>query len=275
MWNILWKYPSGTSRVIGTFISFLCTNQLKYKFLAAWQFCNPTHLVHLVNSHILVFPYKTAETLWFNNEVLTYSLRDFSKRGYWWVSEICHVLLDSDKAPEPDGFGAHFFKSAWNAVGEQVCAWPSRASLLLVSFLEEANATITLIPKVKNPTLISEFHPISCCNTLYKCISKILANTLKMCLNGFISRSQTTFVPSRKISDDVLLAQESQWMISCLSFQIVFEIFKAYNSVELEFFWRLLCVLKSFLDQYLYFYSQVLHILEWRLGWVLWMLEGA
>jgi hypothetical protein len=117
-----------------------------------------------------------------------------------------------------------------------VSAWPSRASLLLVSFLEEANATITLIPKVKNPTQISEFHPISCCNTLYKCISKILANTLKMCLNGFISPSQTTFVPSRKISDDVLLAQESQWMISCLSFQIVFEIFKAYNSVELEFF---------------------------------------
>ena len=41
---------------------------------------------------------------------------------------------------------------------------------------------ITLVPKTKNPTKITEFRPISLSNVIYKLISKVLANRLKTIL---------------------------------------------------------------------------------------------
>ena len=38
---------------------------------------------------------------------------------------------------------------------------------------------INLIPKVKSPVLVSEYHSISLCNVMYKVFSKVLANRLK------------------------------------------------------------------------------------------------
>lgn len=43
---------------------------------------------------------------------------------------------------------------------------------------------------------------------IYKCITKIIANRLKPCLPTFISPNQSAFVHGRKISDNILLAQE-------------------------------------------------------------------
>ncbi|GJR67563.1 hypothetical protein Tco_0013628 [Tanacetum coccineum] len=46
--------------------------------------------------------------------------------------------------------------------------------------LKELNHTIiALIPKVSSPSRINDYRPISCCNVLFKCISKIIANHIK------------------------------------------------------------------------------------------------
>ncbi|GJV27544.1 putative RNA-directed DNA polymerase [Tanacetum coccineum] len=86
--------------------------------------------------------------------------------------------MEDDKAPRPDGFSSKFFKASWSVVGPEffkaIQDFFSKGKLL-----KEINATIiALVPKIKTPKKVSDFRPISCCNVLYKCISKISDNIM-------------------------------------------------------------------------------------------------
>lgn len=71
------------------------------------------------------------------------------------------------------------------------------------------NATIlTIIPKFPGATLIKDYRPISCCNTLYKLISKLLVTRLKPLLPKLILPNQTTFIKGRLLLENCLLASE-------------------------------------------------------------------
>ena len=71
------------------------------------------------------------------------------------------------------------------------------------------NATsLALIPKISNPNHVKDFQPILCCNTIYKCISNIIANRIKMVLPSVVSPNQSAFVEGRRISDNIFLCQE-------------------------------------------------------------------
>ena len=67
---------------------------------------------------------------------------------------------------------------------------------------------IAPIPKVKTPTLVSEFRLISLCNVIYKLVSRLLANRLKLILPEVVSDSESAFVPGRAITYNALIFLE-------------------------------------------------------------------
>lgn len=83
---------------------------------------------------------------------------------------------------------------------------------------------------------VTDFRPISCCNIIDKCISKILANRMRKYLPSLISKNQAAFVNGRFIGENVLLAQEivkgyhrSNMLASCA---IKVDLMKTFDSVD-------------------------------------------
>ncbi|XP_038891664.1 uncharacterized protein LOC120081057 [Benincasa hispida] len=94
--------------------------------------------------------------------------------------------MKSRKAPGPDGFS--------------ICYLPSGVN----------STVITLIPKRRGAERMEEFRPISCCNIMYKCISRISAERLQLWLPDFISDNQSTFFPGMPL-------QFVSWVRACVT----------------------------------------------------------
>lgn len=67
---------------------------------------------------------------------------------------------------------------------------------------------IAMIPKKKQVVNVGNFHPISLYNVVYKLVSKVIVNCLKLVLLHVISPSQSTFMLGRQITDNIIVAYE-------------------------------------------------------------------
>ena len=111
--------------------------------------------------------------------------------------------------------------------------------------LKELNHTsLTLVPKVPNPSSFNDFRPIACCNLLYKCISGIMAARLKAVLPSLIDSAQSAFIPGRNMSNNIFIAQEvlrnyhrSDTRSRCA---IKVDLHKAFDTVKWSFLLELL-----------------------------------
>lgn len=113
-----------------------------------------------------------------------------------------------NKSPGPDGYSIEFIRASWATVGSDVIS-AVKEFFRNGRLLKDLNNTaICLIPKSSEACKLKDYRPISCCNIVYKVISKIIANRLKPILQECISSNQAAFLKGRSLGENVLLASE-------------------------------------------------------------------
>jgi len=116
--------------------------------------------------------------------------------------------LPNNKSPGPDGFTNEFLKASWGIIKEDfynICHAFQNNSCCVQSI---NSSYITLIPKIPNPKLVSDFRPISLLNTSKKLITKLLALRLQWMIKKLIHKNQYGFIKSRTIQDCLAWAFE-------------------------------------------------------------------
>ena len=117
---------------------------------------------------------------------------------------------DLTKAPGVNGFNLNFIRKLWDVIGNELCT-------TVEGFFEfgmiprGANMTwVTHISKIEGAKKIHEFRPIRMVGStsVYKVISKILANKLRNVVPNLVGECQSAFVSGRQIWDSALITCE-------------------------------------------------------------------
>jgi hypothetical protein len=164
--------------------------------------------------------------------------------------------LKAFKAPRPDGLHPGFFQKCWPIVGDSIVN-EVRQIFFSGRMPEYLNRIlISLIPKCLRPETLSQFRPISLCNTVYKIVTKIIVCRLRPIVGNLVSPFQAAFVPGKRGLDNVVIAQDlihsthrKKGRLGHLILKLDLE--KAYDRLEWSFIRKVLSFFKfppSFVD---------------------------
>nr|GFA15080.1 RNA-directed DNA polymerase, eukaryota [Tanacetum cinerariifolium] len=156
------------------------------------------------------------------------------------IDEIRKAMWDCgvSKSPAPDSFTFELFRRYWHFIGPDFCA-------VVNCFFDKGrfprgsnSSFIALIPKVMDAKFVTDFRPISLIGSVYKVVTKILANRLTTVISVLISNTQSAFVANRHILDGPFILNEvlawcKRRMKQALVFKVDFA--KAYDSVRWDF----------------------------------------
>lgn len=144
------------------------------------------------------------------------------------------------KSPGPDGYQSIFYQDCWDTVGASVIKFA--LNFFETGQLPKAanDALLVLIAKVNKPEKMTQFRPISLCNVLFKMITKVMVMRLKRIISKWIGPSQSSFIPGRLSTDNIVIVQEAVhsmgrkkgrkgWMLLKLDLE------KAYDRIRWDF----------------------------------------
>lgn len=180
----------------------------------------------------IAFNSLTAE----DNEILLAAFTEEEVRDTVWS-------CDGNKSPGPDGFNLNFYKVCWSIVKSDVMAFLKEFHDNALLPKAMTASFLTLVPKKDHPQDLFDYRPICLIGSVYKILSKLLANRLNKVLGKLISSCQSAFLPNRQILDRVVVLNElidlaTRRKDECLLFKVDFE--RAYDTVSWLFLERMM-----------------------------------
>lgn len=126
------------------------------------------------------------------------------------IEKVKHVVfsLSPHSVAGPDGLNGRFFQTCWNIIKLELL------DVVQAFFCGQTlpkyftHACLILLPKINNPSKLSEYRPIILSNFVNKVISKLLCLRLAAILTDLISLNQSGFVKGRRISKNIMLTPE-------------------------------------------------------------------
>ncbi|GJS79466.1 RNA-directed DNA polymerase, eukaryota [Tanacetum coccineum] len=143
-----------------------------------------------------------------------------------------------DKSPGPDGFTFGFYRRYWSLIEDDVVEAVNHFYNNGFCHKGGNSSFIALIPKTQGAKLVKDFRPISLIGSLYKIITKILANRLVIVIGDLVNDVQSAFIANRQILDSPFILNELiHWCKAknkkTMIFKVDFE--KAFDSVRWDF----------------------------------------
>jgi hypothetical protein len=115
--------------------------------------------------------------------------------------------IPKGKSPGLDGFTTEFFHACWYVIKHD--SWEAiEDSIRYLMVLPSLHSMfLTLIPKEEKVEYPRKFIHVSLCNVIYKIISKVISNHLKLLLPLLISELQLGFVQGHQNLENIILVQ--------------------------------------------------------------------